>query len=63
MQCLHAGVEAFGVESVDGECPVAALGTSRPAREPICGELRRFGQRGVHNLHELCVANGQVHGS
>jgi hypothetical protein len=25
--------------------------------------LRRFGQRGVHNLHELCVANGQVHGS
>lgn len=63
MQCLHAGVEAFGVESVDGEGAVAALGTSRPTGEPICGELRRVGQRSVHNLHELCVAGGQVHGS
>jgi hypothetical protein len=25
--------------------------------------LRRVGQRSVHNLHELCVAGGQVHGS
>jgi hypothetical protein len=40
---------------------VTTLRAARTAREPIAGELRRFGQRGVHNLYQLCIAGGPSH--
>jgi hypothetical protein len=49
-------VEPCGIESVDGESSMTTLRAARTTREPIAGPMRRFGQRSVHNLYELCVA-------
>jgi len=50
MQCFHAGLEARGVEGIDGECAVATLRAPRFAGEPWAGARGGFGERRIHNL-------------
>jgi hypothetical protein len=50
MECFHAGLEARGVEGIDGECAVATLRAPRFAGEPWAGARGGFGERRIHNL-------------
>jgi hypothetical protein len=61
MQCAHPSFQPLGVQRVDGKRSMTALRTSRAARQPLARAPRRFGQRSVHNLHELRIARGQSH--
>jgi AraC-like DNA-binding protein len=60
-QSLHSGLQTRGIQGIDGECSVAALGATYPAGEPIAGTLRRVDERNVHNLHQFCVPGWQAH--
>ena len=58
---LHAGVEPGGVEGVDREGAVAALGAAGAAGEPGAGAASGVGEGGVHDLNELGVVDGKRH--
>jgi len=42
----------------DGEGSIAALRASLAAHQPLAAFARRFGQRGVNELHQLLIALG-----
>jgi hypothetical protein len=57
----HSGAKPRGVERVDREGPMAALGAADAAGERRTGAARGFSQQSVHNLHKLSIARGKVH--
>jgi len=58
----HPSTEPFGIERVDGKCPVATLRTTEAARKPRTGAAGSVGERGVDDLHEFGVAGRKRHG-
>jgi len=60
-QSLHSGLQARGIQGIDGERSVAALCTPYAAGEPISGTLGCVGQRRIHNLHQFRVPGRQAH--
>ena len=58
---VHAAAEAKGIERIDGEGSMAALGAAGSAGQPLAGTMGGFSQRGIHDLHEFGVTGGQGH--
>lgn len=56
----HAGAETCGIERVNGEGPVAALGAAGAADEVRAAALGGVGEAGVDDLDELAVLKKQI---
>jgi hypothetical protein len=61
MQRIHPGPQPRNVELVNGENPVAALCTPRPAHKPLGGLLGCARERSTYNLHKFAVCRRQSH--
>lgn len=61
-QSGHAGGEARGVEGIDGEGAVAALGATDAAGKECSGAEGRIGEHGVDDLDEFGIARWKRHG-
>ena len=60
-QCFHSEREPPGIEFVDSEDPIAALGASLVAYQPRACPPRCVGECHVHNLHQFPILRRKAH--